>query len=122
MSAASKDVGLNVTEEVREVAIPCRITRSGFPNERVFRITLPDGSEFVGAAPAYYFWNSDRSKLGENQPSKRGESIPGFVEARIITSDPDSALVSLPSGNVVEISPAEITTISEKPSNVSVKS
>jgi hypothetical protein len=92
------------------VALRCRISRSGFPSEKVFRVTLASGAENVGAAPATYFFGEDRRPFPIDQPTQRMVRVPGFVAARIVERKPDGALlVSVPSGDVLLVRPDETT-------------
>jgi hypothetical protein len=50
------------------VRIPCRISRSAFSDERVFRVASADGAEHIGAASVVYFSKGDRSALGPKDP------------------------------------------------------
>jgi hypothetical protein len=92
------------------VAVRCQISRSGFSSERVFRITLPNGGEYVGAGPVEYFFDENRRRLAADQPAQREVRIPGFVAGRVVTAEPVAVpLLSLPSGDVVRIGRSEIT-------------
>ena len=91
------------------VALRCRISRSGFPSERVFRVTLANGAEHIGAAPVEYCFSEDEHPLSAGQPAERLVRMPGFVAARIIERKADGALlVSVPSGEVLLVRPAEV--------------
>jgi hypothetical protein len=91
------------------VALRCRISRSGFDYERVFRTTLANGTEHIGAAPADYFFTEDQRPLPPDQPAERLVRIPGFVAARIIQRKPDGALLlSAPLADVLLVRPSEV--------------
>jgi hypothetical protein len=91
------------------VALRCRISRSGFPDERVFRVTLANGSEHVGAAPANYFFTEDQHPLPAEQPVQRLVRILGYVAARVIQRKADgSLLLSVPLDDVLLVSPSEV--------------
>jgi hypothetical protein len=66
------------------VALRCRISRSGCPSERVFRVTLAGGGEHLGAALSDYFFGEDQRPLPADQPAQRGTRVPGLVAARVI--------------------------------------
>jgi hypothetical protein len=106
------------------IRLPCKITRGGFPSERVFRLLLADGSVHVGAAPIEYLFTADRTRLGPDVPTQKGVSIPGFVTARIVAVGPaETVLVSVPSGEVLRVNADAIGNHSaEAPSDVPVKS
>jgi hypothetical protein len=112
MSAKNRKTRLEAVAMVNEslVALRCRISRSGFPSEKVFRVTLASGAENVGAAPADYFFGEDRRPLPSDQPAQRMVRVPGFVAARIVERKPDGVLlVSVPSGDVLLVRPDETT-------------
>src|SRR5262245_4868394 len=91
------------------VALHCRISRSGFSDERVFRATLANGTEHVGAAPADYFFTEDQRPLPADQPTERLVRVPGFVAARIIERKADgSFLLSVPLADVLHVRPSEV--------------
>jgi hypothetical protein len=92
------------------VALRCRITRGGFSSERVFRLTLADGAEHVGAAPVDYFFTEAKAPLPKDQPAERATSIPGYLAARVLSNGPQEAfLVSLPSGDVLRVNASEVS-------------
>ncbi len=91
------------------VALRCRISRSGFSSERVFRVTLASGAEYIGAAPADYFFAEDQHPLPANQPAQRLVRVPGFLTARVLERKSDGALLlSVPSGEVLLVRPDEV--------------
>jgi hypothetical protein len=90
------------------VAVRCRITRGGFSSERVFRVTLTDSTEYVGAAPAEYFFDEFEKPLPPDQPP-RGVTKLGVVAGRVVGGEgQDGVLVSVPSGEVLKIDPRQI--------------
>lgn len=81
------------------VLIPARISRGGFASERTYRIETPDGKGCVGLAPWAYTFTAPNQRI-EEEPAD-GETINGFVQARVINGDPDGpAKVWLPDGEV----------------------
>ena len=56
-----------------DLFLTCTISRSGFPDDRVFRVEMAGGGTHVGAAPVEYFLTQKREPLKENQPPA-GES------------------------------------------------
>jgi hypothetical protein len=85
------------------VAVNCAISRGGFSSERVFRITLADGEEHVGAAPVQYFFDETATRLSPDKPL-RGETLLGLVTGRVVdTEGQDVYLVSVPSGEVLRV-------------------
>jgi hypothetical protein len=101
------------------IRIKCQISRSAFSDERVFRITLADGSEHAGAASRIYFYNSDGTPLSTLEPA-RARPIDGAVSARCIKETQGKVLVSLPDGEVVEVKSKQVS--QETPGNVLVES
>ena len=80
-------------------ALPCRISRSAFPDERVFQVRTADGKEHAGSGPAYYFWNAENHPLHAGVPESDRE-IRGFVATQILKIDAARALVEVPDGTV----------------------
>lgn len=78
--------------------IQCIITRGGFDSERVFEIK----GHVKGAAPLDYFFDLTKMPLGGNNPPL-GESLSGFVAARLVEAHGSLAIISLPSGDVIEV-------------------
>jgi hypothetical protein len=85
------------------VLLVCQISRSGFSGERVFRLTLADGTEYVGVAPVDYCYHPDKSPLGTDDPPQ-GQRIDGLVEGRVIENGGRVAKVAMPDGEVIEVS------------------
>jgi len=91
------------------LALPCKITRSGFSNERVFRIEVADGSIYVGACPRQYCFTGTGQPLKENQPAEKGKIIEGLVLASRVREEGDGIiLVSVPDGAVLPVKTAQI--------------
>ena len=86
----------------RKVYVACRLSRSAFSGERVFRVTCSDGSEHVGVAPVHYCRTSDGNPIGPNAPAK-GERIAGFVQGLSVENGGDEMAVALPDGNTVKV-------------------
>jgi hypothetical protein len=101
------------------ITVDCQISRSAFSDERVFRITLTDGSEHVGAASANYFRKNDGSPLAEDEPPAN-RRVKGKVAARVVSSSGDIVCVSLPDGEVVNVSSNQLG--QEVPADVFVQS
>src|SRR5438034_7247352 len=92
------------------VAVRCRISRGGFSSERVFRVTVANGEEYIGAAPVDYFFDESKGPLPPEQPRERGSSVPGFVAGRVIEREPNGiCVVSVPSGEVLRVGVDEIS-------------
>jgi hypothetical protein len=92
------------------VALRCRITRGGFSSERVFRVRLAEGEEYVGVAPVDYFLTEAKAPLPADEPPQRGTAITGHVAARVLSNGSDeAALVSVPSGDVLRVNAGELS-------------
>jgi hypothetical protein len=92
------------------VAVRCAISRGGFSSERVFRVRLADGGEYVGVGPVPYFFTDQKEPLSADQPAQRGERIPGHVAAYILGNGTQEALtVYVPSGDVLVVKAAEVS-------------
>jgi hypothetical protein len=89
------------------VWVKCRFSRGGFPTERVFHITGPDGGDYTGIAPAKYCYAKDKKTLLP-QP-RRGETVEGFLRG-ISIGETDTGLlrVNLPNGENYEISEDQV--------------
>lgn len=105
------------------VAVRCRISAGGFSSERIFRVTLANGVEYIGAAPVEYFFDESQKRLSFDQPT-RGTVLVGLVAARPVDREPNGVhFVSVPSGDVIGILPTQITEYpQERPSLVPVQS
>lgn len=91
------------------IAIPCIISSAGFSSERTFRVTLPEGSEHVSAAPVDYFFTEGKTQLSPDQATQRGISVKGYLAGRIVTHYPDDTyLISVPSGEVLRLPSSDI--------------
>ena len=82
--------------------IPCRISRSGFSNERVFEI-VGESSSIRGVSSRNYCLDANGEEIGHDVPPL-GEFLDGYIVARIIEEDGIEVTVSLPSGDVVAFS------------------
>jgi hypothetical protein len=94
------------------VLLACQISPSGFSGERVFRIPLPNKTEYVGVAPVDYCRRDDQSPVGSNEPPK-GQRISGFVEGRLIANDGREAKVALPDGEAITVPLERISYVSQ---------
>jgi hypothetical protein len=93
---------------VQLIALPCRITRGAFSNERVFEIDLPDTSEpYVGAASRQYCWDQEGRALGESDPEE-GAIVDGQVAARLLEKRGEKVLVSIPDGEVIVVNASQV--------------
>jgi hypothetical protein len=94
------------------VLLACQISASSFSEERVFRITLANNTEYVGIAPVDYCRRQDQSAIGLNEPPK-GKRISGFVEGRVIEDGRREAKVALPDGEAITVPLDRISFVSE---------
>jgi hypothetical protein len=90
------------------VALSCKISRSGFPNEAIFRVQVANGDTYVGAAPREYFYKSDEKPLQEDEPGE-GKKIEGKILAREIGKVDGDFLVSVPDGGVLQVKTGQVT-------------
>jgi hypothetical protein len=89
------------------VLVSCSIEKGAFSGERVFHLTLADGSEYFGVAPAHYCFKDPETAVSRDEPAE-GASIPGFVEAILISNGGDKAMVELPDGEAVQVEASQI--------------
>jgi hypothetical protein len=92
----------------RLVAVACRISRSGFSGERVFRVQKSDGTDYVGAAPVHYFTAQGRRPIADSVPATKGEQVPGWIEGILIENGGDEANVVFPGGEMVRVKTDQI--------------
>lgn len=95
----------------RFVALPCIISRGGFSEERVFSLT---NLEHEGVCSRRHLWKKDGTAVEDGEPPI-GQKIDGFVAARVIEVEGDSAMVSVPDGEVVQVA---IDQLIERPNSV----
>jgi hypothetical protein len=96
------------------VALNCDISRGGFSAERIFRVKLPDGEVYVGAAPLKYCLRKDLRPMDVNEPSP-DRKLKGFILARTIRREGNGmALVAVPDGEVLIVNEETITPVSEQ--------
>jgi hypothetical protein len=95
-------------------SVRCRISRSGFSGERVFRVTPYDGAEHVGVAPTHYFRTAAGKPLGADTPAK-GQPIQGWIEGVLIDDDGEKVTIALPDGNTIKVRPDQIQTPTSPP-------
>jgi hypothetical protein len=90
--------------------IPCTISRGGFTEERVFELNL-EGLRVKGAAPLDYFTDNRKKPLSPDVPPI-GQTIQGFIAAKLVDADDDNGtmILSLPSGDVIEIRSDNVAT------------
>jgi hypothetical protein len=95
------------------VLLACQIARSGFSGERVFRLKLADGTEYVGVAPVDYCLRQDQTPVGPEEPAK-GERIPGLIEGQVVANGGDLVLVAMPDGETIQVRPDQIAYVRKK--------
>jgi hypothetical protein len=103
----------------RWISVACKISRSAFSDDRVFRVALADGSEYIGAASAMYFSKPGGTPLEAGEPPA-DRPITGQVVGRTISVLPDTVVVSLPDGEMAKIKSSQVR--KEAPPHVSVES
>jgi hypothetical protein len=88
--------------DTRFKALKCDISRGGFSDERVFRISIGD-HEYTGVASRQYFWTEAGEDLQEGEPPA-GQVIAGLIATKIIeVQDDNRVLVSVPDGEVITV-------------------
>ena len=96
------------------VSVRCRISRSGFSGERVFRVACYDGTEHIGIAPTHYCSTSSGKPLDPDVPQK-GKLIDGWVEGMLVDHDDEKLTVALPDGNTIKVQPDQVRTNTSTP-------
>ena len=83
------------------VYLTCTLSKSAFSGERVFRVSLTDGTDHIGVAPVGYCLHHDRSPLKGQEPAS---PIKGLVEGRVISNGGRIVTVAVPDGEVISVS------------------
>jgi hypothetical protein len=91
----------------RSVYLACRLSRSGFSGERVFRVCCHDGSEHVGVAPTHYCHTIAGEPLGRDLPPK-GARIEGLIEGILVDRGSKRITVALPDGDTIQVDPDQL--------------
>ena len=102
--------------QTREILVRCRISRSSFSGERVFRVAKSDGNEHIGVAPVHYFLTQNNEPLGERVPPKKGDQVPGWIQALLIENGGDEASVVFPGGEMARVNLREVA--SQSPESI----
>jgi hypothetical protein len=89
------------------VNVRCRLSRSGFSGERVFRVACFDGTEHVGVAPTHYCLTGKGKPIGPDVPQK-GKPIDGWVEGLLVVDDGERLAVALPDGDTIKVQPDQV--------------
>jgi hypothetical protein len=95
-------------------ALPCRIGRGVFSNEREFTVSIDGKDSHVGLGDVHYFWNSRSGTLRASEPAGDDE-IDGFVAAQVLKVEGTRALVEVPDANVIWVGTDAIV---ERPTEV----
>jgi hypothetical protein len=83
------------------VALPCKLLAGMFSGERVFKVKLADGKEYVGIAPRDFCWNKRGELVKEGEPA--GEED-GMVAAKVVDDlDGHQVAVEVPTGEVIAV-------------------
>lgn len=99
------------------IAIKCQVARGGQPDERVFRITLPDGIPYVGVVPRRYCFTRQGTSLSEGEPPA-GKRADGLVSARVLREEDEGAfLISVPDGAVLLVYRDDVSPHPEEPAH-----
>lgn len=101
----------------KTVQVRCRFARAGFSHERKFMIDAPSGGFYTGTAYIGHCFKDDGSALPDEEPPP-GEIMEGLIEARIVKRDGDTVAISVPDGEVCDVSASLI----QDPRNVLVES
>ena len=79
----------------------CRLTKSAFSGERVFRVTAKQIDEYVGVAPLSYCYDETRNQLRQDQP--QNDAMHGHVSAQMISNGAEWAKVLVPDGESIQV-------------------
>lgn len=86
----------------RLLVVNCTLSRGGFSDERVFELTLADGSQHIGAAPRHYCYTQSLQQLGDKDPISE-HTITGKLIAKFIEQNNGATVVAVPDGSVVAV-------------------
>lgn len=77
--------------------LSCTLSRGGFSGEVIFEVEVADGTH-KGVASRRYCTTEDRQPLGNLD--LRDKNIRGFVVVRVLDTNGEQVLVSMPDGEV----------------------
>lgn len=86
----------------RLVFLACDLSRGAFPNERVFKVGVYDGGEYIGLTPLHYCYRTDGSRLSADEPEANA-SINGKLAARLVRNGNGRADVAIPDGEIISV-------------------
>jgi hypothetical protein len=97
-------------QQERVALVRCRLSKGGFPTERIFEVQAPGGGSFLGAAPVEYCYGSDRTPQRAEIP--RGEKIDGYIAGVTIgAGEQDGTVrVHLPDGDLYDLGEDQLLT------------
>jgi hypothetical protein len=98
----------------RSVGVECRISRSGFSGERVFRVAGSDGTDYIGVAPVHYFRTPDDEPIAADVPTAKGDEVDGWITALLIENGDDKANVVFPGGEMTRVKLDQIRQLSSE--------
>lgn len=98
--------------------MPCTIENSGFPSERRFEVTLPEGGgKVVGVAYIEYLQHQDHTPIQDGEPPYN-QTLDGFVQCRVIKRELDRVHIEFPGTDVFHVPQKALD---EEGSNVSFR-
>lgn len=87
------------------VAVKCRFERAVLRGERVFRVSLANGTEYKSITPIDFCWDNSNNHLVETSSADGG-----WIAGRLIDDDLDGGQVAVevPDGEVLAVRSEEI--------------
>lgn len=95
------------------IAVESCLEGGVFSSERVFEVTLADGTVHAGIAPRYFCWDKHNKPVTEKSAQEKG---PGLVAARVVEElADDQVAVEVPDGEVIAVRKSRVR---ERPTEV----
>lgn len=86
----------------RLMFVTCNLLCSAFKTERVFKVVVSDGEEYIGLTALHYCYRKDGSKLSADEPTPN-TWIDGKLAARLVRNGTGSAYVAIPDGEIIRV-------------------
>jgi hypothetical protein len=89
------------------IHVKCKIKPGGFSGERVFVVTLADGTELKGVASRRFLLDRSGKPIGADDPPE-GKTVSGLLLCRIIEKEAGAATVEVPNAELAYVAEKEL--------------